>query len=345
MEKLKIGVIGCGRISTVYLDAFLKLKDQIEVKIAVDKDIERAKSFAGNFEKCDFSDSIDVLLQLSELDVVHVLTPHYLHKEQVIRCLEAGFNVLTEKPIAIHIEDAYDMCRIARTSGKQLGVIFQNRYIEGVKEVKRLIGEGCFGKLTGAWSSLNWWRPPSYYDCDWKGYWDKEGGGVVIDQAIHSIDLVRYLMGCDAKAIKGHIDTRVLTYIEVEDVADAAIEFENGAIYSFFACNYFTSNSSIQIMISGEKGIASLNGDVMTIRLDGEERVITPKVSENEAGESYWGQCHYDQIKDFYACLRENRPVPFAPEDATKTLEIVLGIYQSSKEGRKIELNNSSISL
>lgn len=111
-----------------------------------------------------------------------------------IACLNAGFHVLTEKPIAIHLGDADLMTEAAKRNHKQLGVIFQNRYIEGIREVKRLIEAGEFGRLTGAFSTLNWWRPPSYYDCDWKGSWEREGGGVVIDQAIHSLDLVRYLM-------------------------------------------------------------------------------------------------------------------------------------------------------
>lgn len=335
MKKFKVGVIGCGRISVVYREAFTKLKDMIEVVYAVDKDIKRAESFANYFEGCNFSDSLEELLEQKEIDVVHVLTPHYLHKEHVTKCLRAGMNVLTEKPIATTIEDAQIMCNTAMETGKKLGVIFQNRYIDGIREAKRLLEQGDFGEVTGAWSSLNWWRPPSYYECDWKGSWKKEGGGVVIDQAIHSLDLVRYLLGCEVKEIKGHIDNRVLKNIEVEDVADAAIIFENGAVYSFYACNYFTSNRPIEIEISAEHGSIFLKGDVVTIGLNGKKQVIQP-VSESSAGADYWGQFHYYQIKDYYERLWNNQPVLISPEDATKTLEIVLGIYQSSRENRMI---------
>lgn len=338
MEKLKVGIIGCGRISSVYRDAFIKLSDLIDVVVAIDKDIDRAKQFANYFPGCIFADKLTSVPALSSLDVMQVLTPHFLHKEHVIQCLESGINVLTEKPIAIRMEDAYEMCDVAKKTGKKLGVIFQNRYITGVQQAKKLLLEGRFGRVTGAWSSLNWWRPPSYYDCDWKGSWDKEGGGVVIDQAIHSIDLVRYLMGCEVKSVKGHIDTRVLTHIEVEDVADAAITFENGAVYSFYACNYFTSNSPVQIKVSAENGSISLNGDTVTIQLDGEETVIENNSDDLKEEHAYWGKCHLDQIKDFYHCITNNRPVPIAPEDATKTLEIVLSIYRSSREGKEVVL-------
>ncbi len=340
MKKLKVGIIGCGRISSVYRDAFAKLSDLIDVVVAVDKDIERAKQFANYFPGCVFTDKLTNVTAKS-LDVMHVLTPHFLHKEHVIQCLESGINVLTEKPIAISMEDAYEMCEVAKKTGKKLGVIFQNRYIDGIVQAKKLLLEGRLGKVTGAWSSLNWWRPPSYYDCDWKGYWDKEGGGVVIDQAIHSIDLVRYLIGCEVESVKGHIDTRVLSQIEVEDVADAAITFENGAVYSFYACNYFTSNSPIQIMISTENGSISLSGETVTIKQGGEETVIENMSEGGKEEHAYWGKCHLDQIKDYYNCLLNNQPVPFAPEDATKTLEIVLAIYRSSREGKKIILKES----
>ena len=337
MEKIKAGIIGCGRISSVYKAAFENLRDEVELVFAVDKELSRAEKLAAAFPGCGYSDKLEDLLK-QPLSVVHVLTPHFLHKEHGIACLEAGFHVLTEKPIAITAEDADAMIRAAKKNKRQLGVIFQNRYIEGVQEVKRLIAEGKFGRITGAFSTLNWWRPPSYYECDWKGSGEKEGGGVVIDQAIHSLDLVRYMMGCEPVKVKGQIDRRILTNIEVEDVADAAITFENGAVYSFFACNYYTSNSPIRVEISGENGTALLTQDEVVIRLKGQEpRIVSPSVRSNVNGEAYWGNYHEIQIRDFYRCLRAGKPVPVDPEDAKRTLELVLDIYRSSKEGREIE--------
>lgn len=337
MEKIKAGIIGCGRISSVYKAAFENLRDEVELVFAVDKELSRAEKLAAAFPGCGYSDKLEDLLK-QPLSVVHVLTPHFLHKEHGIACLEAGFHVLTEKPIAITAEDANAMIRAAKKNKRQLGVIFQNRYIEGVQEVKRLIAEGKFGRITGAFSTLNWWRPPSYYECDWKGSWEKEGGGVVIDQAIHSLDLVRYMMGCEPVKVKGQIDRRILTNIEVEDVADAAITFENGAVYSFFACNYYTSNSPIRVEISGENGTALLTQDEVVIRLKGQEpRIVSPSARPDVNGEAYWGNYHEIQIRDFYRCLRAGKPVPVDPEDAKRTLELVLDIYRSSKEGREIE--------
>lgn len=332
----EIGVIGCGRISKTYAAAFNNLMDTVHVRFCVDKDIERAAAFASNFEGCGYSNRLEDLL-IQPLDAVHVLTPHFLHKEHVIRCLEAGFHVLTEKPIAIYEKDGEEMIRAAERCGKQLGVVFQNRYITGIVEAKKLLEAGALGKVKGAWSQLNWWRPESYYACDWKGSWEKEGGGVVIDQAIHSLDLVRFLMGCPVKTVKANIDRRILTSIEVEDVADAAITFENGAVYSFFACNYYTHNSDIRIELNCEKGSILLTGDSVDIRINGERaHNIAMTSPQNAQGESYWGSCHQIQIGKFYQALADGTPVPVDPRDALETLALVQAIYTSAKENRTI---------
>lgn len=335
MSLLRIGIIGCGRISVIYKEILLGMADKAIPVIAIDKDIERAKDFASYFSGCKYSTEITDLEKIKP-DVVHVLTPHFLHKEHVCKALRAGCNVLTEKPIAITMEDAREMISVAKETGKKLGVIFQNRYIEGIQEVRKLIEKGAFGKITGAWSHLAWHRPPSYYQCDWKGSWEKEGGGVVIDQAIHSIDLVKYLMGCPVSTIQAHISRRVLTMIEVEDEADAVITFENGARYSFFACNYFVKNSPIRIEIAGEKGNAVLTEDKVEVTIYGKEPYTICSNAKEVKGERYWGSYHAYQIKDYYNKIIEGKEVPFAPEDAAETLAIVLGIYKSGKNSECI---------
>ena len=333
MDKFRIGVIGCGRISAVYKKAFESMSDILEVRIAVDKQKDRAEAFAASFPGCIASDDLDDLLSM-QLDAVHVLTPHFLHKPHVEACLNAGFNVLTEKPIATTIDDAESMIRTAGQTGRQLGVIFQNRYIEGIQEAKKLIEDGTLGKIRGAWSHLAWHRPPSYYQCDWKGSWEKEGGGVVIDQAIHSIDLVRYLMGCEVDEIQAHIARRVLTMIEVEDEADAAIRFSNGAVYAFSACNYFVENSPIRIEVAGENGTILLTESVVDISLkDREPYRVEPSCDPNDSHVRYWGNYHAVQIADFYSKLRDGKTVPWEPYDALRTLAVVLGIYESGKNG------------
>ena len=337
MDVLKAGVIGCGRISSVYLDAFQKMDGTVKVCCAADKVLKRAETFAGHFPGCTAYQSAEEMLLKKDVDVIHVLTPHFLHKEHVIKILNAGNHVLTEKPIAIYPEDAREMIRTARENHRQFGVIFQNRYIPGIREARRMVEAGELVHPIGAFSNLNWFRPASYYECDWKGRWETEGGGVVIDQAIHSIDMVRYLIDRPVESICAHIDRRVLTNIEVEDVADAVILFEGGALYSFYACNYYTYNASIRIQVHFKNGKVTLtDNDAVIIERDGEATRVIDSDGNTDGGESYWGKHHLTQLQDFYRCLAAGEPVPVNPEDATRTLEVVQGIYESSRAGKTI---------
>ncbi len=248
--------------------------------------------------------------------------------------------MLTEKPIAIDPRDGREMIDTARACGRQLGVVFQNRYITGIRETKRLIEQGRLGDIGGAWSQLNWWRPPSYYECDWKGTWAKEGGRRG-NRPGHPQPRSGALPARPARAERAgayrhpHPDRN-----RSGGGGGAAIVFENGAVYSFFASNYYTSNSPIRIEISGEKGTALLTGDSVTLRLAGEaERTIPMEDVGIGGGEDYWGSCHRLMLKDFYRALAAGEPVPVDPEDALKTLELVQAVYRSSRENAKLILS------
>jgi predicted dehydrogenase len=335
-NKFKIAVLGCGRIADMYKKVFLNMKDTLNVCYAIDKDIKRAKDFASNFQGCVALSSYKDI-KYGDVDSVHVLTPHYLHKEHCAYFMNNSINVLCEKPIATTLQDAKELVDMSKIAKVKYGIIFQNRYTEGIQKVIELKNSGKLGKILGVWSHLAWHRPPSYYQCDWKGSWEKEGGGVVIDQAIHSIDLVRYVLDKDVKSIEGHISQRKLTSIEVEDEADALIVFDPDISYSFFACNYNVRNSPIRIEFTFENGVATLVGTEMTIKIKGEKPLIVDSSDgTNVEGKGYWGNYHELQVKEYYECLNQNKEVPFNPEDATKTLEIVLGIYKSSREDKKL---------
>ena len=199
MSKLKVAMIGCGRISEVYKGSFKKLSDEVEVLYAVDTDIEKAgvcQSLEGCTSLTDYKEILD-----SDIDVAHA-TPHHLHAPMAIDFMNHKHHVLTEKPLAITLKDADAMIEASKKNGVKLGVIFQTRYVRGCVELKQMIEEGKIGKILGARSYLSWSRPDSYYEeSDWKGTWDKEGGGVLIDQAIHSLDRVLWLVGSDIKWI------------------------------------------------------------------------------------------------------------------------------------------------
>ena len=336
MKKLRAAIIGCGRIAAIYKTALEHMRDEVEVVLAIDKLPERAQAFASDFPCCRAAGPLSpqeagAALREAKADIVHILLPHHLHCEYTIAALKADIAVLTEKPIALHPEDADRMIAASEESGCPLGVIYQNRFIDGVARVRSLMESGELGEVRGAFSTLNWFRPASYYECDWKGRWATEGGGVVIDQAIHSIDLVRYMTGLEAVKVQAHTARRILTTIEVEDEADAAITLSNGAVYSFFACNYYMTNSPIRVEVSFEKATALLTQEDLELRwADGRtERILSTAPATGSL--SYWGACHEKQLRVCYDALRAGKPLLWTPQDARKTLEIVEAIYTSAR--------------
>lgn len=336
MSKLKIMMIGCGRIASVYKQSFKELQDQIQVLYAADIDIKKAQDFANDFESCipltDYREGLEAV------DVVHIATPHYLHGTIAIDALEKGVHVLVEKPVAISLTETDNIIEAASKNQAKLGVIFQTRYVKGCLALKKLIEEGRLGRLICASSWLAWKREKEYYvNSDWKGTWDKEGGGVLIDQAIHSIDRVRFLVGSDISSIEGSISNRAHNYIKVEDTAEAYITFQNGCTYSLYATNSYGTDSPIEIEIVGEKGKVGLKQDLAWVSLDNEEYYeIRDGYDGLSVGKDYWGCSHITQIKDFYRSVLEDTPVFVDGEEGKKTLQVILGIYDSAKQGEKI---------
>jgi len=339
VKKLKVAIIGCGRISNVYRYVFKKLKDEIDVVYAVDRIDNRAEEFSKDFHGCQALTNYKDMLS-KEIDVIHVTTPHYLHASIAIDCMNNGHNVLTEKPMATSLKDADEMINTAGKTGIKLGVIFQTRYVKGCMEMKRMIEEGRLGKIIGARSYLSWIRTDSFYALsDWKGTWKGAGGGVLIDQAIHSIDRVQWLVGSDVEWIEGSMHTRTHKIANAEDVAEALICFKNGCLYQLYATNSYVYDAPVEIEIVGEKGKMGLIQDLAWIHLNGEEKYEIHDVNDEiQVGPSYWGNSHITQIKDFYKSIRENKDVFIDGRQGRKALELVLGIYKSAREGNRVQV-------
>lgn len=339
MKKLRVAIVGCGRIAELYKEVFKELSDRVEVVYAVDIDIERAKSFAKGLEGCiaitDYKQCFN-----NNIDVMHIATPHNLHAAMAIEAMRNKINVLTEKPMAITLKDSDEMIKVSEEEGVKLGVIFQTRYVKGCMDIKKLIEEGKLGKIVAARSYLSWKREDSYYkQSDWKGTWDKEGGGVLIDQAIHSIDRVQWLVGSNVEWIEGTINNRVHKTVDVEDVAEAFVKFKSGCLYQLYACNCFNYDAPIEIEVVGEKGRAGLKQDLAWVQLDGEEQYeIKDGYDGLSVGPNYWGCSHITQLKDYYNSVRENKEVYIDGKSGRKALEIVKGIYKSSKDKKRVYL-------
>lgn len=340
MKQLRVAMIGCGRISDAYKPVFKELNHKVSVVYAVDTKSERAQDFAKSFAGCKVAmDYKEALTE--EVDVVHIATPHYLHAEMAIEAMKKGKHVLVEKPMAIKLKDADAMIQSARDNRVKLGVIFQTRFSAGFAQIKKMIDNQELGKILGARSYLSWSRSDDYYQqSDWKGTWDKEGGGVLIDQAIHSIDRVQNLVGADVDWIEGTTGNRNHNIISVEDVAEAFIRFKNGCLYQLYACNCYEYDAPIQIEIVGEKGIAGLKQDKAWVQLKGQpyRELEWKQKGQQSDTPDYWGSNHFDQVAEFYEAVINNKKIQVDGEEGRKALEIVKGIYQSAKTRSRITL-------
>jgi len=342
MSEFKVGVIGCGRISPFH-GMPVQALDNAAVVACCDIRPRRAREKARLFGCKRWYTDYREMLEQEDLDVVHICTPHYLHPVMTLDALDAGCHVVTEKPMSIHLEDARRMVRAADEKGLRLGVIFQNRYNAGAVLIKNALTFGGLGRIRAVRAVLNWYRPQQYYSrSDWKGTWDKEGGGVVIDQAIHTLDLVRWFVDSDLVSVDAHIDNREHPKIEVEDVAEGVLRFKNGVRAAFWAMNYYSYDAHVLIELHCANGIASMEAEEATVRYyDGREFTARPnpqEVFDYGGGPSYWGTSHVKQIQQFYEALETGQQPEIDGHDALLTQQMVCAIYDAAKNGRTVEL-------
>lgn len=337
--KLRIGIIGCGNIFPMHAYPVQALKN-CELVAVCDNKEDRAMAKAEEFG-CNCYYDYREMISKEKLDVVHVCTPHYLHPPMTIYALENGCNVLTEKPMSVEFKDTIAMVETAKKTGKTLGVIFQNRYNPGSVLAKKVLDSGELGKVLGAKLSVTWMRTDDYYSkSDWKGTWEKEGGGVMIDQAIHTFDLLRWLLGSEAKYVDCHIENRTHKIIEVEDVAEGVIGFHSGVTASFYTINYYSEDSDVEVEIHCENGHINIKADICTVSLNDGRKYIADKIPGETFSygdvKGYWGVSHIKQIDDFYKSLSKGERPFIDGQEAMGTMQLVLGLYESGKTRKRV---------
>jgi UDP-N-acetyl-2-amino-2-deoxyglucuronate dehydrogenase len=365
MKKFRVGIIGCGAIFMMHAYP-LHLLENTEIKAVCDID-PKAREMAVQLFHCDGYEDYHELLKRQDIDVVHVLTPHYLHAQMVIEAANAGKHVLCEKPMAINLEDARAEIEAGKRNHVTVGVISQNRYNSASVAIKQAIDNGSLGKIIGERILLSWYKPDYYYqNSNWRGTWDKEGGSLLIDQAIHVMDLARWFVNDEITSIQASMANRFHPIIKTEDTVEGLIQYKNGVHSVFYATNNYTYNSAVMVEIHCENGNALMEYDRATItyREGREINVINnPFDTLNEADyqaffnrESrsvawetlqkwgvvgfpiswktpppYWGVTHIKQIKNFYASLEAGSVPDVTAEEAFKSHEMIMAVYQSAR--------------
>jgi UDP-N-acetyl-2-amino-2-deoxyglucuronate dehydrogenase len=336
MDTFKVGIIGCGALHSIHADTIIKNPKTKLVAVA-DIDENKAKETSIQYG-CEYFTDYKELLKQENIDAVHICTPHYLHAPIAIEAMRAGKHVLSEKPMSISVSDAEELIKVSEQTGKRHGICFQNRYNTTSQRIKEVLASGKSGKILGGKAFVTWHRDENYYlSSDWKGTWEKEGGGVLINQAIHTLDLLQLFMG-DIDSLKASIDTRLLQkFIEVEDTVDATIKFRNGATALFYATNCYCVDSPIEIELICENAKIKLAEELIISYNDGTTEHLSD-VEKATGEKAYWGSSHEVLIEDFYNELQSGGKFKIDGEQGIKTIKIIQAIYESHKKGEYVEL-------
>jgi UDP-N-acetyl-2-amino-2-deoxyglucuronate dehydrogenase len=337
---VNVGVIGCGGISAVHLNCLCRI-DNVKVVAVCDIKPERAlkaRQYCKDTRgwEPDMYEDYRELIARDDIQSVHLCTPHYLHAPMALAALKAGKHVMTEKPMATTLEDAHAM--IAASDGR-LGVIFQNRYNGSVQALRRELKSGALGKLQTVRASVLWHREAPYYtESGWRGQMDTEGGGTLINQSIHTLDLMLYTVG-PAKRIKGASSIDYLKgVINVEESVHAVMEYECGARGIINCTNTNCIDAPIELEYILENGTLLLRGDRLYKFVDDECQVLFTPAKLNVGGKAYWGTGHLAQLNDYYEKMMAGEKFWLDGVQAFPALNIVKAIQQSAAEDRWVDL-------
>ncbi|QQZ59680.1 Gfo/Idh/MocA family oxidoreductase [Paenibacillus sonchi] len=330
MSTIGAAIIGCGAIAPLHAKAIQSMEGARLVAVA-DTDPAKAAEAAKNYG-CEALTDYKQLLGRTDIGIVHLCTPHHLHAPMAAEFLEAGHHVLTEKPIALDVPSARRIQEAAAASQGQLGIVFQNRYNNPSIRIKETIDSGNLGRLICMKGIVTWYRSEDYYtESGWRGKWATEGGGVLINQTIHTLDLLQWFGG-EIASVTGSVTTDVLNeVIEVEDTAHACIIFKNNVRGLFYGTNAYSVNSPVEMELVFEQGTLLLRRDCLYLWKDGHETLLSEPVSTAVEGKSYWGTSHQRLIQDFYKHVREGRKFWIDAGEGIKALEVIAGIYSSAE--------------
>ncbi len=313
---MRAAIIGLGVIGKVHFDVLARQGENVVA--LCDIDAEKLVNYTDVAKYSDYKE----MLRKESVDVVHVCTPHYLHAEMVCFALNAGVNVLCEKPLCINENEIRDILAAAEKSEAILGVCLQNRYNRSTQFVKEYLADK---KIDFASGRLYWHRDAAYYgSADWRGKWATEGGGVLINQALHTLDLLQWLCGQPTKVVGTCTNISLKNVIEVEDTAYA--RFEGQTEYCIFATNTAIKDLPVQIdFLVGDKTI-TLYPDKVTedgVALDAEE-------GSGFFGKASYGTGHEKLIAHFYQCVANGQKFWIDGNEGAKVVRDVLAIYRSN---------------
>lgn len=333
---MRFGIIGCGVIGPTHARCIQELEGA-ELAAACDIVPERAQKLAQDFG-CEAFTEYEAMLGRPDLDIVCVCTPSGMHAEMGMAAARAGKHVIVEKPIDISLAKADALIAACREAGVKLSTISQHRFDPAVAALKEAIDSGRLGRLIFAGAYTQWYRSQAYYDSgDWRGTWELEGGGALINQSIHYIDLMQYLAG-PVETLHGYADRLAHERIAVEDTAAAVVRFRSGAIGVIEGMTSAFPGFCARLEVFGSEGGVVIEDDrIKEWRLrDGEAYRGSLEAGTSIAGSSshdIWHHGHRRQMADVLEAVRSDRAPLVDGNEGRKALEIVLAVYAAARTG------------
>ncbi|MFU0823627.1 Gfo/Idh/MocA family protein [Clostridium sp.] len=349
MKKLKFAIIGCGRISYKHVEGLVNNKEEavlvatcdVNINKAIDKKNEYIEKMGENLTVNTYSDYKE-MLEKEDIDVVTIATESGYHPEIAIYCMKKGKHAVVEKPMALSIKDADEMIKVAKENNVKLSICHQNRFNKPIQQLRKAIDENRFGKLVNGTARILWNRNMGYYEqAPWRGTW-RQDGGTLMNQCIHNIDLLQWMMGGEIDTVYAQCDT-FLRDIEAEDFGAVLIRFKNGAIgiIEGTACVY-PKNLEETLSIFGENGTACIGGlavnRIETWRFadnkDNEDEILK---AQEEDPDSVYGKGHTPLFKNIIDAINSNSEPLINGEEGKKAMSIILAAYKSRLTGMPVK--------
>jgi UDP-N-acetyl-2-amino-2-deoxyglucuronate dehydrogenase len=347
MDKLRWGIIGCGVIAPWHADSVVT-SAHADLAAVCDVDREKGRAFTERYGGVAFYEDYTEMLREGGLDVVSICTPSGLHSEMTVAAARAGVNVLCEKPMAITVPQMDAMMQAVEAAGTKLEVIFQRRTYPTTKVVREAVQSGLLGQLTLADAYLKYYRSPAYYQsADWRATWALDGGGALMNQGVHGIDVLVWIMG-EVESVYAKAEAKVRD-IEVEDTAVALVTFKNGAYGVIEGTTSSNPGEPTTFAFHGEKGTIILDDegiqewaiaeDKSVLAKNDPEKCVSRSTLSATADPTSIGRAgHQAQVDDLCMAIAEDREPMITAASARKAVELILAIYASAQAGREIEI-------
>lgn len=347
MRTVRFAVVGCGNISQAHIHAINNTEGAL-LAASVDVAEERARAVA-EAAGCQWFTSVEAMLAEADVDVVNICTASGLHMEPAVAAAKAGKHVIVEKPLEVTLERCDAIIDACEKNGVLLGGVFQSRFLPANSLVKQATEDGVFGRLLLGEATVKWYRPKSYFgDAKWRGTWRFDGGGALMNQGIHQVDLLQWIMG---PVVSVQAATRRLVHesIEVEDLAVALLQFSNGALGVLEASTGIVPGYPKRLEVHGSQGGAILEDGILVhnhgIPEGPELKVAQQKLgpistSSDPMAMSFLG--HERQIADFVRAIRSGASPAITGREARKAVEIVTAVYESARTGSSVKLGTGS---